>query len=78
MKTLIGLLLVLGGVALGLYVGLWLMLVGGIVEIVRSIQADHLDGLRLALGIVRVIFANAVGVICGVVLIAPGAALMKD
>ena len=38
MKKIIGILIAIVGIALGIYVGVWLMFVGGIVQIVNSIN----------------------------------------
>lgn len=49
----------LSGVAiicLGLYAGLWLMLIGGIIDIINQIKADEVNALVLAVGIVKALF----------------------
>ena len=56
MKKVIGILITILGIALGIYVGVWLMLVGGIVQIINSI--NPVNGLGIALGIVRIIFCE--------------------
>lgn len=60
MKKIIGILIAIAGIALGIYVGVWLMFIGGIVQIVNSI--NPLNGLGIALGIVRIVFCE-VGVL---------------
>lgn len=60
MKKVIGILIAIVGISLGIYVGVWLMFVGGIVQIVNSI--NPLNGLGIALGIVRIVFCE-VGVL---------------
>lgn len=42
--------------ALGAYFGIWVMLIGGIVNIVDAIKATPTDGLLIGIGIVKVIF----------------------
>lgn len=61
MKTLIGLLLVLAGIALGLYVGIWVCFIGGIVEIVTAIKATPVPALQLAVGIAKILFSGVLG-----------------
>lgn len=39
MKKIIGILIAIAGIALGIYVGVWLMFIGGIVQIVNSIKS---------------------------------------
>ena len=45
------------------YVGIWLMLVGGIVQTVQAAQENPVDGLELATGIIRVIFFESAALI---------------
>lgn len=63
MKKIIGILITIVGIALGIYVGVWLMFVGGIVQIVNSI--NPLNGLGIALGIARIIFCEVGGLLHG-------------
>lgn len=74
MKPLIGIGLVLGGIVFGLYVGLWLCLIGGIVTIIQQLQAPNIEALTVAWAIVRIIFAGAAGVLSAFALILPGLA----
>lgn len=78
MKLIFGILLVVLGIALGIYVGVWLMFVGGIVQIVKSIQAGIPDATVIAWGIVKIIFAGVVGGVSGLLCIAPGAVMIKN
>ena len=61
MKRIIGILIAIAGIALGIYVGVWLMFIGGIVQIVNSINPTN--GLGIALGIVRIVFCEVGGLI---------------
>ncbi len=61
MKKIIGILIAIAGIILGIYVGIWLMLVGGIIQIVNSI--NPINGLGIALGILRIIFCEVGGFI---------------
>lgn len=78
MKLILGLLLVIAGILLGLYVGLWLMLIGGIVGIVEQIKAPEIDAMKLALNIVKIPFAGFVGTVSAFVLIIPGMAFITS
>lgn len=78
MKAVIGILLILAGIALGLYAGLWWAFIGGIVQIIDSIKATPTPAMDVALGIVRIMFAGAIGVFSGMVLLLPGVAMLKD
>ena len=79
MKTILGLLLIVGGVLLALYVGIWLCFVGGIIAVIEQIRAEHLDSGAVAWGIARIIFAGVFGWLTGILVVVPGIALLgKD
>jgi hypothetical protein len=77
-KMVFGTLLCIAGVAIGLYVGVWLMLIGGIVDVITEIRAVELSAMGVALGIAKVMLSSVVGTLSGLFLLAPGAALIKD
>jgi len=78
MKEIIGVILILGGIVLGLYVGVWLMFIGGIVQVLEQVRAENLEAIKIAYGIARIMFAGLIGLICGFALILPGRALLGD
>ena len=78
MKAACGLLLVLAGIAFGVWAGLWWAFVGGIIQIIDALQASPVVGADIALGIVRVVFAGFIGGITAFVAIIPGAALLSN
>lgn len=51
MKTVLGCIIVAAGIAIDLYVGLWLCFVGGIMQVIRS--AHDGSGLGVLLGMMR-------------------------
>jgi hypothetical protein len=65
MKTILyiiaGTLAIVTGIVLGLYLGLWVCFVGGIVSIIEAIKASPVDSLGIALGILRFMVAGLVG-----------------
>lgn len=61
MKKIIGILIAIVGIALGIYVGVWLMFIGGITQIVNSI--NPVNGLGIAFGIARIVFCGIGGLI---------------
>lgn len=77
-KMVFGVLLVLGGIAFGLYAGLWWAFIGGIVDVITEIRAPELSAMNVALGIAKVLFAGAIGGLSAFLLIVPGAALVKS
>lgn len=56
MKRLLQILIIIASIALGLYVGIWTMFVGGIIQIVNGI--NPLNGLEIATGICRIVFCE--------------------
>lgn len=61
MKKVIGIIIAILGIALGIYVGIWLMFVGGIVQIINSI--NPVNGVGIAMGIARTVFREVGGFI---------------
>lgn len=61
MKKFFQILIVIGSIVLGLYVGVWLMFVGGIVQIVNSI--NPINGLQIGIGICKIVFCEVAGLI---------------
>jgi hypothetical protein len=81
MKTILGILLFIGGIALGIYVGLWVCFVGGIlglVEVVNGmIDGNGVDGMLIVWSILKMMFASFLGYLSAVALVLPGLHLMK-
>jgi uncharacterized membrane protein len=79
MKNVLGLLMILGGVILGLYLGLWLCFIGGIVQIINELKSpETANALAIAWGIVKIALAGAVGWLSAAILILPGIACFWD
>lgn len=78
MKKIFGLLLILTGIVLGFYVGVWLFFVGGIIQIIEAIRAEHLITMDVAIGIAKVMFASFCGAISGYIFAIPGYAMLKN
>ena len=76
MKKIIGILIASVGIALGIYVGVWLMFVGGIVQIVNSI--NPINGLGIALGIARIVFCEVGGLIAWLGIVIGSAIGLED
>ena len=60
MKTLIGILIILAGVALSLYLGVYLCLIGGIVQVVHS-ATPTVNAGGIAWGVLRILCTGLVG-----------------
>lgn len=61
LKVCIGIALALAAVVGGLYVGIWLCLVGGIVQVIEGAKATPVSSMDVALGIARFMFAGLAG-----------------
>lgn len=77
MKTVIGLIMMLGGVILGLYMGIWWAFIGGIVQVIQEIRAEDLHALNVAIGVAKIIFAAFIGWVSAAVLLLPGWIMIK-
>lgn len=77
MKSIIGLLLVAAGIVLGLYVGVWLMFIGGIVQIIQAVKAPEIVAMTVAIGVAKIVFAGISGGLSAIVLILPGYSMLK-
>jgi hypothetical protein len=78
MKKTLGILLMIAGVAFGVYAGLWWAFIGGIVDVISAIRAPELVAMNIAIGVAKVIFAGVIGGVCGIVAVAPGYVLLKS
>jgi len=74
---LLGLLMIVGGICLGLYVGGYLMLVGGVIQVIEGAKND-IDALMIAWGVGKVVLASFVGTITAFVLVIPGMAFLSS
>ena len=76
MRTIIGMLLVLGGVVFGVWAGVWWALIGGIIDVINQVRAEHLDAIAVAIGVAKIMFAGAIGYAAMFLLAVPGWALV--
>ena len=70
-KQILGLILIVSGVLIGLYVGLWVMFVGGIIQVIQNVTPT-ISAIGIALGILRIMCSSAIGWLCFVILISLG------
>ena len=61
MRLVPGLLLCLLGIAVGLYLGVYVFLAGGIMQIVRGVTAEPASRADVAWGIIKMLCAGPVG-----------------
>lgn len=72
MNTFYGVILIIFGVCLGLYAGIWWAFVGGIVDIINEIKADETEAVTVAIGIVKILFAGFIGYASAAIFAIPG------
>lgn len=73
MRKILGGLIMVAAVVVGLWLGLWVMFIGGIVQFIDGVTAEpDVNGRDVAWGVVRVIFASLVGWLSFYVLIGLG------
>lgn len=77
-KFIIGMLLIIAVAAIGIYVGIWVCFVGGIVDVITQVRAEHLSALSLALGVAKIGLAGFFGWLSAIVLVAPGYMMVND
>jgi len=71
-----GILLLLAGLFLGMYVGGYQMFYGGIAQIIDGLKND-LNAASIAWGILRIVFAGFAGVLSWSVLVFPGLLMIE-
>lgn len=62
MRNLIGVLIVLVGILLGLYIGGWIMFVKPIIDICYAIDDQTVSAVAVGITIIKCLFASFVGV----------------
>jgi len=72
MKLWIGIGLVICGVILGIYVGIWLCFIGGIVDVITQVRAEQLQAMGVAMGVVKIVFSGFFGWLSAALFILPG------
>ena len=76
MRQLLGIGLIILGVILGLYLGVWVMLIGGVIQIAKSIQPEVI-ATGIAWGVVRIILSSLVGWLSALICIVSGKLLLN-
>ena len=72
MKAFVGFILILAGIAFGLWAGVWWAFIGGIVDIINEVKSADVSALNIAIGVVKIVFAGAIGWVAGFIAILPG------
>jgi hypothetical protein len=61
--VIIGSLLILGGIAIGIYIGIWVLFIGGAFQIVDAIQTTPIIPKEIVIGITKMFFCGFGGII---------------
>lgn len=77
MRTFIVIAIIIIGLVLAVYVGLWIMFIGGIVQIIESVKATPVEAMGIAVGFVRVILASFSAGLCIVASFVAGLLILK-
>ncbi len=72
MKNVLGLLLIITGIILSFYVGVWVCFIGGLLEIIEAVRAEYLVTIDIAIGAAKMLFAGFCGGLSGYSCIIPG------
>ncbi len=72
-NTIIGIIIIIAGVLIGLYVGVWLCYINGIIDIIQQIRAPEFSTLAVVWGVTKILFAGLFGWIPAMILIRYGA-----
>lgn len=76
-RGFVGIVLVIAGVALGVWAGVWWALIGGIVQAVEAVKASPVDAWQLAFGLARVLCAGLIGTVTAIIAVFPGWAMLQ-
>lgn len=76
-KKWFGLVLIVIGVIFGLYIGIGVCFIGGIIDIIEQIRATNLEPVRVAWGVAKIVFAGFFGVMSGGIIAFIGYVVME-
>jgi hypothetical protein len=78
MKMTFGVVLLVLSAVLGIYVGFWLMFIGGIVQFVNAVQMHPVPGMDIAIAVTRIIGAVFAGFLSFGIIFSAGLSLIKS
>lgn len=77
MKSIAGIIMIALGAAFGIYIGVWLCFIGGIVDVIQAIRSETLIAMDVAIGVAKVVFAGVFGWVSALILMVPGIAMLR-
>jgi len=69
--------LVIAGVCLGAYTGIWWALVGGVVDLIEAIKAPVTSAAAVGVGLLKIVASGVIGWATIVVAVLPGSYLLN-
>ncbi len=75
---IIGILICLASIVGGLYVGLWLCFIGGIVDVVNGVKGTPVEAMTIAIGFGKIVMASFAGWVTLMVGVVFGKALIDQ
>lgn len=78
---ILGCFLIISGIILGLYLGIWVCFIGGIIGLINAVvdisNGLGVDAMAIGIGVGKIIFAGLVGWLSALTLIYPGVSLIS-
>jgi hypothetical protein len=69
---ILGVILMIAGVVIGVYLGIWWAFIGGIVDIIDAAKAADVSGMAIAMGAAKILFFELIGGVPGVIICGAG------
>ncbi len=81
MKNVIGIILIISGVILGIYVGVWICFIGGIIGLIdivkNAINGLGIDSMQVGINVGKIVLAGFFGYVSASILFIPGMFILK-
>lgn len=78
MNKILGILLILASIVIGIWLGIFVMFIGGIIEIIQSFQANPINAYGVGWGLIKFLCSGFVGWLSFGILFGFGAALLDS
>ena len=76
MKGILGFIFIIAGILVGLYIGVWICFIGGIVQIIEQVRAENLEPIKVAVGIAKIFLSGLAVWLSATIFILPGYGLI--
>uniref|UniRef100_A0A6M3JRY9 Uncharacterized protein n=1 Tax=viral metagenome TaxID=1070528 RepID=A0A6M3JRY9_9ZZZZ len=78
MKQLLGLLFVIGSIVLGVWLGVFVMFIGGIIQFIQACQVNPVNGYGITIGVLKFLSSGLIGWLTFGILFSFGAVLLDS